>query len=225
MFENKHNNHDRKITTSDLLTHWGRVTHICVGKLIILGSDYGLSPGRTAPSHYLNQWWDIVNWTLGNKLQRNINRNSHIFEKMQLKMSSGKWRPSCLGLNVLSVSCVQYIWMGWDHRPWHWPNLPFRLTINYTCHKYIRVIRIIWPIIDIILNMYCNLIQWILAKSNMTQGHSICYIDPLHLSNSSALANGLLQSCTGPPINGNQLTDKIISTWINDHKRLHRSSL
>ena len=29
-----------------LLTHWGRVTHICVGKLIIIGSDNGLSPER-----------------------------------------------------------------------------------------------------------------------------------------------------------------------------------
>ena len=28
------------------LTHWGRVTHICVSKLSILGSDNGLSPGR-----------------------------------------------------------------------------------------------------------------------------------------------------------------------------------
>ena len=28
------------------LTHWGRVTHICVGKLIIIGSDNGLSPER-----------------------------------------------------------------------------------------------------------------------------------------------------------------------------------
>ena len=28
------------------LTHWGRVTHICVSKLIISGSDYGLSPER-----------------------------------------------------------------------------------------------------------------------------------------------------------------------------------
>ena len=28
------------------LTHWGRVTHICVSKLIIIGSDNGLSPGR-----------------------------------------------------------------------------------------------------------------------------------------------------------------------------------
>ena len=28
------------------LTHWGRVTHICVNKLTIIGSDNGLSPGR-----------------------------------------------------------------------------------------------------------------------------------------------------------------------------------
>ena len=28
------------------LTQWGRVTHIFVSKLTIIGSDYGLSPGR-----------------------------------------------------------------------------------------------------------------------------------------------------------------------------------
>ena len=28
------------------LTHWGRATHICVGKLTTIGSDDGLSPGR-----------------------------------------------------------------------------------------------------------------------------------------------------------------------------------
>ena len=28
------------------LTHWGRVTHICIGELINIGSDNGLSPGR-----------------------------------------------------------------------------------------------------------------------------------------------------------------------------------
>ena len=27
-------------------THWGQVTHICVNKLNIIGSDNGLSPGR-----------------------------------------------------------------------------------------------------------------------------------------------------------------------------------
>ena len=28
----------------DHLTHWGQVTHICVGKLTTIGSDNGLSP-------------------------------------------------------------------------------------------------------------------------------------------------------------------------------------
>ena len=28
------------------ITHWGRVTHICVSKLTTIGSDNGLSPGR-----------------------------------------------------------------------------------------------------------------------------------------------------------------------------------
>ena len=31
---------------TDILTTWGRVTHICVNKLTIIGSDNGLSPGR-----------------------------------------------------------------------------------------------------------------------------------------------------------------------------------
>ena len=35
---------DKKVRVE--LTHWGRVTHICVGKLTIIGSDNGLSPGR-----------------------------------------------------------------------------------------------------------------------------------------------------------------------------------
>ena len=29
-----------------VLTHWGRMRHICVGKLTIIGSANGLSPGR-----------------------------------------------------------------------------------------------------------------------------------------------------------------------------------
>ena len=32
--------------TMSHLTHWGRVTHICVGNLAIITSDNGLSPGR-----------------------------------------------------------------------------------------------------------------------------------------------------------------------------------
>ena len=31
---------------AQVLTHWSRVTHICVGNLLFNGSDNGLSPGR-----------------------------------------------------------------------------------------------------------------------------------------------------------------------------------
>ena len=37
------------VSIGQLLTHSGRVMHICVGKLNIIGSDNGLSPGRRQP--------------------------------------------------------------------------------------------------------------------------------------------------------------------------------
>ena len=84
------------------------MTHICVSKIIIIGSDNGLSPvAWLVPSHCLNQCC-IVNWTLGNKLQLNLNRNL-AFKKMYSKMSSGKRRPFCLGLNVLSRPESDYV--------------------------------------------------------------------------------------------------------------------
>ena len=56
----------------------------------------------SAPSHYLNQCWDIVNWTLRNKLQWNINQNSYIFiqenafERVISEMSAILSQPSCV---------------------------------------------------------------------------------------------------------------------------------
>ena len=49
------------------LTSWGWVMHI-----IFLVAWPALS-------HYLNQCWNIVNWTIGNKLQWNLNPNLYIF--------------------------------------------------------------------------------------------------------------------------------------------------
>ena len=55
------------------------MTYICISRLTVTGSDNGLSRGRRQLSRYLNQWWNIVNWTLRNKLQWKFNRNSNIF--------------------------------------------------------------------------------------------------------------------------------------------------
>ena len=86
------------------LTHWGRVMHICFSKLNIIASDNDGLVAWPAPSHYLNQCWNIVNWTLRNKLQWNFNRiRTFSFKKIRLKVSSAKWQPCCLGLNVLKI--------------------------------------------------------------------------------------------------------------------------
>ena len=83
------------------LTHWGRVTHICVGKLTIIGSDNGLSPGRRQAIIWTNAGILLIGPLRTNFSEILSEINSFSFKKMRLKMSSGKWRPSCLGLNVL----------------------------------------------------------------------------------------------------------------------------
>ena len=90
------------------LTHWGRVTHICVRTLTIIGSNNGLSPGR----HQAILWTNAGILFIRTK-QKHVNEiliEIHIFsfKKMHLKMSSAKWRLFCLGLNVLpSYMCSQ----------------------------------------------------------------------------------------------------------------------
>ena len=46
IFKKTHGSIDIVLSRIYLLTHWGRVTHIYVANLTIIGSDNGLSPGR-----------------------------------------------------------------------------------------------------------------------------------------------------------------------------------
>ena len=83
------------------LTHWGRATHMFVSKLTIIALDNGLSPGRRQAIIWINDGILLI-WPLGaNFSEILIEIISFSFKKMHLKMSSGKWRPFCLGLNVL----------------------------------------------------------------------------------------------------------------------------
>ena len=72
------------------LIYWGQVTHICVGNLTIIGSDNGLSPGILLIGPLGTKFSEIL-----------IKIHTFSFRKIHLKMSSGKWRPFCLSLNVL----------------------------------------------------------------------------------------------------------------------------
>ena len=90
-----------KVICVSLKTHLPLVPHICTSgsgqhwfrKWLVAWS---------APSHYLNQCWNVVNWTLGDKLRWNLNRNSHIFiqenafEHVVWKMAAILSRSQCV---------------------------------------------------------------------------------------------------------------------------------
>ena len=115
------------------LTHLGRVTHICVTKLTIIGSDNGLSPGRRQAIIWTNAGILLIG-ALGTNVSEILTKiYTFPLKKMHLKMSSGKRRPSCLGLSVLMTSSVAHSDAVWWHRTgstwWHqaitWTNADF----------------------------------------------------------------------------------------------------
>ena len=63
----------------------------------------------SAPSHYLIQCWDIINWTLRNKLQWNVSRNykifiqENVFESVVCEMASILFRPQCVNADSSAV--------------------------------------------------------------------------------------------------------------------------
>ena len=83
------------------LTHWGRVTHICVGKITIIVSNNGLLTERRQAIIWTNAGILLI-VPLGTNFSDIITGiQTFSFKKMHLKMLSAKWRPFCLGLNVL----------------------------------------------------------------------------------------------------------------------------
>ena len=84
------------------LTHWGWVTHICVSKLTIIGSDNGLvASWRQAII------WTIggilLMWTLGTDFSKILSKIYTLsFKKISLENVVWKIAAFCLGLNVLT---------------------------------------------------------------------------------------------------------------------------
>ena len=77
------------------------MTHICVDKLIIIGSDNGLSPGRCQAII-----WTSAGILLVGPLGTNFNEivikiQTFSLKTICLKMLSAKCQTFCLGLNVL----------------------------------------------------------------------------------------------------------------------------
>ena len=85
------------------LTHWGRMAHIYATKYNIIGSDNRLSPGRHQVIIWTNDRMLLI-WLSGSNFDEMfIEIHILLFKKIHLKMSSAKWWPFCLGLNVLII--------------------------------------------------------------------------------------------------------------------------
>ena len=128
----------RDISMDITLTHWVRMTHICVGNLTIIGSDSGLSPDRRQATT-----WTIDRISLMGPLGTNFSEmliKIHTFssKKMHLKTLSEKRWTFCLGLNVFTnrglVTHLFILKLG-HHLPRFW-NIAYSVTshnLNQWC--------------------------------------------------------------------------------------------
>ena len=106
------------------------MTHICISKLTIIGSDNGLLPGRRQAIIWTNAGILLIGSLGTNFNEIFIGIQTFSFKKMHLKMLSVKWRPFCLGLNAIRLQ--QH---GWRSLKWKYYNF-HGIYIGYTgsCH-------------------------------------------------------------------------------------------
>ena len=114
---------DKGSLSSFLINSLRGVTH----KWTSIGSDNGLSPGRRQAIIWTNAGILFIGPLGTNFSEILIEIHTFSFKKMHLKMSSGKWWPFCLGLNVLiailisRVSCQK----GPTRQAYAWQIGPF----------------------------------------------------------------------------------------------------
>ena len=89
------------------LTHWGRMTHIGIGILTIIASDNGLLPGQHQDIIWTNAGISLIGTNFSEILIKIL---TFSFEKMCSKVSSAKYWPFCLGLNVLKIIFPNEAW-------------------------------------------------------------------------------------------------------------------
>ena len=86
------------LSMSGNLTHWGWMTHICINKLTSIGS--GLTPGWHRAIIWTNAGILLIGPLGTNFSEILIKIHTFSFRKRHLEMSSGKWQPFCLSLNI-----------------------------------------------------------------------------------------------------------------------------
>ena len=134
--------HIENICCLGWLTHWGRVTHICVNKLTTTGSDNGLSPRRRQAIIWTNAGILLIR-PLGKKLQWHFNRNWNIFiqenafENIVCEMVSILSRPQCVNSHQQQVAWDDFVCTVWLWSPNQVAilHLPWQLSCRGMCKR------------------------------------------------------------------------------------------
>ena len=159
-----------------VLTHRGRVTHICISKPTIIGTDNGLSPERRQVIIQTNAELLSIG-PLGTNFS-GILSEIHIFsyKKMYLKTLSAKWRPFCLSLNVFTEP------RGHHKTPW---DDTIRNMFQWNFNDNIKVITVTWHEHLAILFQFSFNFFWLnYANTDKTQ-LKLYIIGPLHRESAS----------------------------------------
>ena len=107
-----------------LLTHWGRVTHICVGKLTIICSDNGLSPYRRSVLKYCESCSKFIPFHSRNALNNFVCEMAAILSRpLMLLMCWFQWR-------LLLMVTPKYSVLSWVLRAW--PSMVYRCLILFS---------------------------------------------------------------------------------------------
>ena len=97
------------------LCHWGRLMHLCVSKLTIIGSDNGLSPGRRQAIIWTNAGILLIG------LQCNVNKKwyiliqENVFQNVVKKLAAILSQPQCVKIQILcwfnqtGSKCICYL--------------------------------------------------------------------------------------------------------------------
>ena len=86
------------------LTYWGRVKHICVSKLTIIGSDNGLSPGRRQAIIWTNAGILLIGLIGTNFSEIWIEINTFSIKKMHFKNVA--WKIAAI---LSQPQCVNFL--------------------------------------------------------------------------------------------------------------------
>ena len=157
--------------------------YICIGKLTIIGSDNGLSPERRQAIIRTNAAIFLIRPLGTNFSEILIGNRTFSFKELHLKMSSVKWRPFCLCLNVITGLTVIY------NRPWS-PQMrtPWSMNLeSYTGEWFSRYTDYIITSDYIYLSEYGSDIFCGISKESFEILHihwEICFRWPFHINSS-----------------------------------------